>query len=187
MTLFEYLTVLLSIVLSFGIIRLLNGLPAAFRRERRDPLHTTWVIIVLLLHVQYWWGFWSYSTGVEWNYPRFILVLASPLLLYTLAITLVPREPEHVESWREHFARVRRQFFYLFAGWVVVLSLANLLVLGLPIVNGQMLSNGAFIFLLLGGAAFRQRWLHWVLAVLVILSLAGAVASTFFQPAPITS
>ena len=187
MTLFEYLTVLLSIVLSFGVIRLLDGLPAAFRRERRDPLHTTWVINVLLLHVQYWWAFWSYSAGVEWNYPSFILALGSPLLLYSLAITLVPREPEQVESWRDHFARVRRRFFHLFAAWILALGLANWLVLGQPFINGLRIGQAAFILLFLAGAAFRQRWLHWLLVALSVVLLVVFAASTFFQPAPLSS
>ncbi len=101
MTLFEYLAVFLSIVLSFGVIRVLDGLPAAVRPGRVYSVHVTWLIIVLWLHVQYWWVFWSYSTGVSWTYPDFLLALASPLLLYSLAITLVPRDSDSVESWRE--------------------------------------------------------------------------------------
>ena len=118
-TLFEYLAVLISIVLSFGIIRLLDGLPSAFVQGRRYAIHVSWIIVVLWIHVQFWWVFWSYSVDVAWNYPRFLVVLAAPLLLYSVAITLVPRDSSAVQSWREHFYHVRVRLFSLLACWML--------------------------------------------------------------------
>ena len=185
MTLFEYLAVFLSIVLSFGVIRLLDGLPPALTQGRRYSIHATWVILVLLMHVQYWWVFWSYSTGVTWNYPRFLVVLASPLLLYSLAITLVPREPDRVESWRDHFYHVRARFCYLFACWFVAVALANLTVLGQPLLNPLRLGQGVVLILFLVGAVSRRPWYHGFLAVLIVVLMVSFVSSTFLEPAPL--
>ena len=185
MTLFEYLAVFLSIVLSFGVIRVLDGLPAAVRPGRVYSVHVTWLIVVLWLHVQYWWVFWSYSTGVSWTYPDFLLALASPLLLYSLAITLVPRDSDSVESWREHFYRVRPRFFYLFAAWIVTVGVANWLVLGQPLLNRLRLGQGTFFLLCLGGALSKRTRFHAIFAILIVLSGFLFVTRTFLQPAPL--
>ena len=59
MTLFEYITVVVSIVLSFGMIRLLGGLRPALSREGRYWVHVAWVGIKLLNLLLFWWGFWN--------------------------------------------------------------------------------------------------------------------------------
>ncbi len=186
MTLFEYLAVFVSIVLSFGVIRLLDGLPPAVTRGHRYWLHTTWLVTVLWLHVQYWWVLWSYNAGVAWNYPRFVLVLASPLLLYSLAITLVPRDPGAVGSWRDHFYRVRARFFSLYACWMLAAGLANWWVLGQPFLNRLRLGQGTFVVLFLIGATTRKPWYHGLLAVLIVLMAVVFITSLFLQPAPLT-
>ncbi|HBD99942.1 MAG TPA: hypothetical protein DC060_17300 [Gemmatimonadetes bacterium] len=64
MTLFEYLAIFLSIVLSFGVIRLLDGMPSALKQGRGYVIHSLWVISLLFVQVQFWWAFWPYSTDV---------------------------------------------------------------------------------------------------------------------------
>ena len=185
MTLFEYLVVLLSIVLSLGVVRLLDALPSALRPGQRHPLHITWLINVFLLHVQYWWVFWSYSSGVAWNYPSFLLALASPVLLYSLAITVAPRDAEGVESWRDNFWGIRARFFCLFAAWVLVVSLANWLVLGQPFLNRLRLGQAAFFVLFLGGAVSDRPRFHNLLAIITVLAAVLFITSTFVRPAPL--
>ena len=185
MTLFEYLAVFVSIVLSFGVIRLLDGVPPAVKRGRYYPIHFGWVIALLWLHVQYWWVLWSYNTGVTWNYPRFLLVLASPLLLYSLAITLVPRDTDNVESWRDHFYGVHTRFFGIFACWMATLGLANWLVLGQPFLNPLRIGQGMFVVLCLVGAVSKRPRFHGLLAAFTLVLAVAFVASLFFDVAPL--
>ena len=187
MTLFEYLATFVSIVLSFGVIRLLDGLPAAVQGGRRYAIHLTWVIAVLWTQVQFWWAFWSYSTGVAWNYPKFLLVLASPLLLYSLAITLIPRDSGTVESWRDHFYHVRPRFCYLFACWFVAIGLANWFVLAQPFLNGLRLIQGLFLMLFLIGVVSKRPWFHALLAASLVAMLVASVVFLFLEPAPLNS
>ena len=185
MTLFEFLAVFLSIVLSFGVIRLLDGLPSALKRGRGYVIHTLWVISVLFMHVQYWWVFWSYSTVVEWNYPRFLIVLASPFLTYSLTTALVPVDHGTVESWRDHFCRVRTRFFVLYACWWLVVALANLIVLGQPFMNGLRLFQATFIVLYTLGAISKRPWFHALLVAYTIGVIVFTVTFLFLDPAPL--
>jgi hypothetical protein len=183
MTLFEYLSVLVSIVLSFGIVRLLDGVPFALARERRYMIHGAWVGLTLWLHVHVWWVLWSYSGSVAWNYPRFLIVLADPLLLYSLAITLVPRDPATVESWRDRFYELRVRFFLVLAAWMFVVALANWLVLEQPLLSRFRLGHVAFIGLCLVGALSRRPRVQGVLVFVTAAMVVLFVSSTFFEPA----
>ncbi len=101
MTLFEYLAIAYSLVFSFSAMRLVGGLPHALDPNRRYWLHVCWVLIQLVGTAGQFWLFWSYR-DVEWSYPRFLLTLANPSLLYFNACTLVPEAPASVESWRTY-------------------------------------------------------------------------------------
>ena len=110
MTLFEYLAVSFSVVLSFAVVRILNGISDVFARPRVYWIHAAWVIHKLLFLAYTWWNIWSYRE-VSWNFLTFLAVLASPSVLYYQASTLVPAQPGSVASWRDHFYAVRQQFF----------------------------------------------------------------------------
>jgi len=117
--------------------------------------------------------------------PGFLLALASPVLLYSLAITVVPRDSEGVASWKEHFWHVRGRFFYLFASWIAAVSLANWLVLGQPFLHPVRLGQSLFFALFLGGALSDRIWLHRLIAVVTVLAAVLFITSTFVQPAPL--
>lgn len=180
MTLFEYVSVLVSILLSFGIIRLLEGLSIVMKRDGAYLPEGLWVINVLWLHVHVWWVLWSYR-DVTWNYPRFLIFLASPLLLYSLAITLVPRGQARIGSWRDHFYGVRVRFFVLLAVWMAVVSIVNWRVLEYPLVSRVRLGHAGFIALCAAGALSPRPKVQGVIVavngVIVLLMIA-----TFFAP-----
>ncbi len=185
MTLFEYLAVFVSIVLSFGVIRLLDGIPVVVRRGRYYLIHAIWVSIILFMHVNYWWVLWSFNVGIAWNYPRFLLVLASPVLLYSLAITLVPRDTDSAESWRSHFYSVHTRFFAVFAAWWLVIGLANLFVLSQPLFNGFRLTQGTFIVLCLVGAVTKRPRFHGLFVAAMLITSIFLVVLVFFQAGPL--
>lgn len=186
MTLFEYLAVSVSIVLSFGVIRLLDGIPAALSRDRRYWLHVVWIVNVLWLHAQSWWTFWSYSNSVEWNYPRFMLALAAPAILYSVDITLVSGQPGEISSWRDHFYRVRLRFCVLFALWFLAVTLSTWLVLGQPFFNTVRAWQGGFVVMFLVGAVWRDPRVHGGMAAVFMALLLYSVVLGFFRPAPLS-
>ena len=98
MTLFEYLTVAVSIVLSMGIIRLIDGLRPAWRAPARYWVHLIWVFIKIWSHAQYWWLLWGYREGTDWNFPFFLYLLVGPALLYMQVSMLLPPRPETISS-----------------------------------------------------------------------------------------
>lgn len=114
---FEYLTVAVSLILSFGLVRLIDGLWPAVRSTSRYPTHWAWVTFKLYSSVMYWWTNWNYKDH-DWNLVGFVWMLAGPLLLYGQATLLAPRNADSVADWRVHYFSVARpllalQFIYV--------------------------------------------------------------------------
>jgi hypothetical protein len=189
MTLFEYLAVFVSIVVSLGVVRLLEGLPLVLSASRRHTVHAAWVACVLVLHAQVWWAFWSYSVGVTWTYGRFLLVLVPMALLFSLAVVLVPREAHGVPSWAEHFERTRAVFFILFACFLVSIGISNWLVLEIPMTEGAWLPPRLAVLanmtLLVGGARIAHPWFQAALVALCGILLVLSVLLVLREPAPL--
>jgi hypothetical protein len=190
MTHFEYLSVAMSIVLSFAVIRLLDALPHAAAREKRYLIHALWMGFLLLWSAVFWWLSWSLSTRVsEFDFPSFLLLVTSPGLLYLCATALVSHSPADVSSWRAHFWTVRRRFFGFAIALVLSLVLNSIVLQGIPSVHpfrvGQVILFGLF----LTGFLSEDERTHGVIAALaaaagiglVVLSLAGLFELSFRQ------
>ena len=86
-------------VLSFGVVRLLDGLRPALVPGRRYWVHALWLVQKLLNHAFYWWGFLSFREGVAWTVASFLWILLVPGLLFLQATALVTTNPSAVDSW----------------------------------------------------------------------------------------
>jgi hypothetical protein len=124
---FEYLSVLLSIVLGLGITQLLSG----FGRwlEQRGTLRPygpsiAWGALLLLLHVQTWWSSFGLRNWAEWNFLQFWIVLLQPIILFLLAVLVFPGPGVAERDLRANYYRQRPWFFGLVLALLVV-SLAK--------------------------------------------------------------
>lgn len=115
MTLFEFLTVAVSIVLALGIVRLVEGLGDALNAGSRYWVHLILVVSLIVTHLFYWWSLWIFREGVTWNFGSFIFVILGALVLYSAATALIPRDSTAVRSWKEHYFRVHRRLFLVAA------------------------------------------------------------------------
>ncbi|HTU83563.1 MAG TPA: hypothetical protein VMF61_15650, partial [Candidatus Acidoferrales bacterium] len=75
MNTFDYLTVLVSIVLGLAIANVLNRLAVVVTaRERVDfywpPI--AWAIWIFFICIQHWWAEWSVHFTERWTFPTFL-------------------------------------------------------------------------------------------------------------------
>ena len=183
MTQFEYLAAAVSVVLSLGAIRLIDGIPHAFARDRRYWPHAIWVLNILGLHVQTWWIFWDFNVIREWTYPEFLLALACPGLLYALARTATTTSPETVRSWRDHFWEIRVRLFVLATCVIVSLGLLGWLGLGIPLVHPLRIVQGSIAVCFVAGALWANPTFQTVLANFILVGLLARAAWTGFSAA----
>ena len=176
MTLFEYLAIAFSLVLSLSGMRVVAGLPHAVRPDRRYWVHLCFVTWQLVFTVVIFWLFWSFRS-VTWNFPTFVLVLASPSLIYFNACTLVPENPSSVESWREYFYSVRTRYFVGVGCWALATVAISTVVLRMPLLHSGRVPQAVMILIGVTGALSSNRRVHagialFVLAVSVLMAVA---------------
>jgi hypothetical protein len=114
MTLFEYVTVAISIIVALTIAEGLRGLQSTLDASRRYGVHVAWVFIKLANPVIYWWSTWRLRDLSEaWNMGTFTFALIIPSIMYLQLHSLVSDSPNQIHDWRKHFYKQRRWFFGL--------------------------------------------------------------------------
>jgi hypothetical protein len=168
-TLFEYLSVAISIVLSLSAGQVLVNLREVFDPARRYWVHALWVAQTLWLHVLYWWSMWAYRDIESWSLLSFAFVLLVPALLFMCSSALVPTYAQNVSSWDQHFYTVRRWYFASRALIVVFASLRTWLLLDTtppPI-------SGLILVACVAGFVSSNRSLHAVLVFVTSVGMLG--------------
>ena len=173
MTLFEYLAIAFSLVVSFTALRLLAGLPHAAQASRRYWVHLSFACVQLIVTVVIFWVFWSYR-DVTWTFTRFLLALSNPALIYFNACTLIPENSSSVESWHTYYYSVRRRYFIGQICWVLVVAGGTTVILQMPWLHPARISQSAFLLIFFIGALSDSRRVH---SGLVLCSIAiGLIA-----------
>jgi hypothetical protein len=180
---FDYLSVLISIVLGLGITNLLTGLAALVRHRDRViaywPL-PVWMVTVFLIHVQTWWALFGLRGTEQWSFASFLVVLLQPVALFVMTALIVPDVAGVARiDLRTAFFRETRGFFgALFLA--LLASLAKNLILSGTFPEGRNLAaHIVFIAIALVGGVSRSPRIHATLAPLGLILLACYIALLF--------
>jgi hypothetical protein len=113
MTPFEYVIVLISVIIGLGITTILTGVAELIKHTRPVKLFTPyviWIILIFVLHIQDWWISYQYKSVEIWTLQSFLLVLLYPINLYILAHLLFPadltKEFSSKEFYLTHYPRL---------------------------------------------------------------------------------
>src|SRR5437870_1278681 len=133
---FEYLSVLISIILALGMTRVLAGVGEMLQaRSRRRVywVHAVWIVNLFLYLVIAWWIFYRWRNQPQWTFLLFVFVLISPTILYLASLILFPPESVLDKSidYKTHFYANHRAFFILLCMFTVV-DIFDSLLKGIP-------------------------------------------------------
>ena len=181
MTLFEYLSVAVSILLSLGMVHILSRIKGVLEGGRSYWIHTVHVGLILLLHPVYWWMFWGYR-DVSWTLPFFLMALVPPSLICVLATSLVPSDSSAIASWRDHYFRIHRSFFGLYVAFTVAVATQTVLLRGDPILDAsRSFQSIVFAMFIVATLSSRVR-VHAVVALALIAVTVVTSATTLLSP-----
>ena len=187
MTLFEYLSVVTSIVLSLSAAQLLAQLRAVLQPAKRYWIHTLWVLFALSLHLLIWWEFWGYRNVAGWNIASFALLLLNPGILYVCSSTLVRPEANVIEHWSKHFFEVRRTIFLTLSMLTIVSVLRRWVLTDVPVLSTANIPELVFALLFITGFISRDTKLHAGIVIASWLLLVVTTANTWFQPGAVVN
>jgi hypothetical protein len=180
---FNYLSVLLSIILGLAITQVLlgfRGLILTRAKVKLYPPTVLWAGIALLIAIQAWWASFGLRMRTSWTFLGFILIVLQAISVYMATAVVLPDiSGDSVVDLRDHYF-AHRSWFFSFLLLSVVFSTAKEFALTghLP---GRL--NGKFhvIFAVSGilAAIIRRKWFHELLAPVFALVFLLYIALLF--------
>lgn len=174
MTAFEYVIVLISIILGLGITQIMTGLADLVHQWSKVKLywpHLIWVVLVFVLHIQDWWDTYNLQSFQPWRLPTFLFFSLYPVNLFILARILFPfNAPEGTVDLKIFYYANFRKFFVCTMILNVLSIISNIIVRGVEANQFIIVS----IFLILGVVAWRdtqKEYVHKIIAIGLLLAM----------------
>lgn len=178
MTPFEYVTVLISIILGLGITQIVTGIGDVIHQWNRIKIywpHTLWIVLVFVMHIHEWWYTYDLRKHETWHLMSFLFLILYPILLFVLARILFPFGAMDTEVDFKIFYFDNYRKFFLLVSLIVVLAILQDTILEGYSVFSQL--PKAVIPLVLSTLALKKVKHELLHQVIVLLLLAVFTAS----------
>jgi hypothetical protein len=168
---FEYVTVLIAIILGMGLTKVVSGLTKLVQHSEKVKIywpHLILIFLIFIIHIQEWWELYS-LLHFKWRLPVFLFLILYPVNLYVLATILFPpsfrgKVIDLKVFYYENFRRI-----YLFVITLDTLAIIdNLFISNFPMGQqvAQFMVLGLMLVVVIGD--FKYELLHKALALLLI-------------------
>ena len=118
MEIFEYVSVLTSIIIGLGITHLLKGVAGLIQHPGREEVygtHLVWVAYMLFSTVLWWWWQFGLDARPTWTLGIYLFVSAFALVFYLLCALLFPADMDDYEGFHDYFMSKKSWFLGLLA------------------------------------------------------------------------
>ena len=95
---FDYLTILVSIVLGLAITNVLTRLATVITSRHRVDFYwppVAWAIWIFFISVQHWWAQWGVRRSPQGNFGSFWLQVLVPVVLFLMSALVLPEREEN--------------------------------------------------------------------------------------------
>ena len=178
MSIFEFISVSVAIVLALVLGRLMAAVQDVFDKTRRDYLHLSFYLVCYVSVLTLWWAQWMIANVERWTFLDFVLVMASPIALYFVVHSLLSSNPSKVENWRIHFERERHWFLSGLLVLTIVVALRRVVLAGEDLLQLPLVL-GANLVVLIWAIASKARSVHTLALVMWVVTLGIAVTLQF--------
>jgi len=173
MSLFEFLMVLVSMIIGLGIAEILTGVARQIRC--RGSTHGYWVHSVLVGTIfvallQQWWEIWGLRVVPEWSFSGLVMMLSGPVGLFLIAHLLFP-EPMHAANFKNYYDGDMRPIWWLAALTVALATLFRPLIIGSNLLSLDNATSFVFFFGFVALAVSRRSIIHAFLVPFFLLLL----------------
>lgn len=171
---FEYVTVLISIIIGMGVTQILSGVANIILRWEHVKVywpHCIIIILVFIMHIQEWWITYDLRMYKYWRLPTFLFIILYPVNLYILARLLFPIRWGNKEKDLKvfYFSNYRR--IYLF-----VITLAILAVIDNVWMSGLAIEEQFIQIILIIVLSYvcvykkEDEWIHKLIAIALLMT-----------------
>jgi len=117
---FEYVAVLISIIVGLAIAQILRGVGQMVTSKDARPywVHLVWTFYLFLLLVAFWW--WEFQLeSINWSLSIYLVVIIYATLLFFVSLVIQPLKTEQISSFKDYYFSHRRWIFgLLIAIWL---------------------------------------------------------------------
>ena len=162
MDLFEFLMILLSIIIGLGLAELLTGTARVLRDGRQAAFswaHSFAGLTIFTALLQMFWEAWSLRDIEAWTFPAMLMMLAGPVLLFVIAHILFPAGKAHKDFGDYYFSRARL-IWSLGAAAVIVAVMFRPLAFDMALLVRDNLSSGPALIGCILLASINNRTFH---------------------------
>lgn len=179
MSLFEFLMVLVSLIIGLGIAELLVGIAKTIRNRKEIQLywiHLVFVAVIFLALLQQWWEIWGIRETESWTFFGLLMMLGGPIGLFLISHLIFPERISKTDYRAFYYNELRP---VLLIGIMTVIASVTFrpVILGEALFALDNLSSFILIAIFSGMAFTRNVQFHGIMVVLVFL---GLVADVFF-------
>ena len=171
MNLFEFLMILLSLIVGLGLAEILAGFARFLKSDGAHAFswtHSAVAAIILLALLQTFWESWGLRSIEEWSFPAMLLMLGSPIFLYLIAHVIFP-ERDQSASLEDYYYQRARLIWALAAMTVIVSTLFRPLAFDMPLWIVDNASGIPTLAVCVALSLLSTRWLHRLLVPVVLL------------------
>ena len=111
---FEYLTVLISVVVGLSVTSFLTNIARIVHVRGEVTIswvQLLWSIVILIWTISFWWFTFVLTAIPQWTFRLFVFLLAYSVFLFFLMALLFPEGVPPNHDYRAQFMRNRRWFF----------------------------------------------------------------------------
>ena len=175
---FEFITVLISIILGLGITTILTGVAERIKHFHNTKLFTPyviWISIVFMLHIHEWWNTYTLQSIEVWSLPMFLFILLYPITLYVLAHLLFPSNNDNQFDARDFYFENYRRYYVIAIALLVLGILHNVFIEHLNIRTqiGQVISLAIVTVFLISKT--RKEIIHTIAAGVLLIILVSLI------------
>ncbi|MEL7536912.1 MAG: hypothetical protein AAFZ58_02625 [Pseudomonadota bacterium] len=169
---FEYVMVIVAIIIGLGITRILTGIAGLIQHRATVKaywVHLVWVTAIFLFMVELWWGWWGLRGTSEWRYLDYFPLFFTPIVLYILSALAFPDFPDKDRlDIRDYYYANHRWFFSIFALYPITLFVSESLLGPQSVLSWQNYVRLGILAVLVLCAIIRNAVFHVIVALLLL-------------------
>ena len=174
MELFNYVMVLVSIIIGLAITHLLKGVARVVQHPGRDKIywiHLVWVGNAFLGAVFFWW--WEFRLAEQaWTFQLYLFVLFYAVLIYLRSAILFPLDLEGYDGFRDYYYS-RRGWGFGLAALQVAVDVIDTLLKGMAYFTslsvGYPIASAVLFLLFVIAAITRNERFHGAFGISLLL------------------
>lgn len=170
MSAFEYVSVMVGVVLALAVSHVLNFIASLIANPERVKgywLHYVWTALILAMNLHAWLLLWTFHGQTEFDVTQLSSLLLLAAMVFIVARVLVPELiPDQRLDLRTHYLKIRVAFFSTLSLFWLFPVLGSIVLEGRGFFEPLFLARAFLLGLSLSGMLIKNLTWHGFLALL---------------------